>query len=197
MPAGNGERRSGERHLTLFRVGSFLVEGRRELCLIKNISAGGMLIHAYCHLSSGTPLTIELKTGVQVSGSVSWTRDDNAGIEFDQPIDVLDILSSSAGGPRPRMPRIEVTGSAKVRFDGRVYQARLCDISQGGTKLECHAPFEVNADVVVALPGLGPHAGVIRWIEHGVVGVTFNCMLSLGELVGWLKIQREDLKRAG
>ena len=38
------ERRDGERYLTLFRVGTVMIEDRRELCLIKNISAGGMMI---------------------------------------------------------------------------------------------------------------------------------------------------------
>ena len=48
------ERRDGERHLTLFRVGSIVVEDRRELCLIKNVSAGGMLIRAYSAMIPGT-----------------------------------------------------------------------------------------------------------------------------------------------
>ena len=34
------ERRYDERYLTLFRVGSVTIDDRRELCLIKNISAG-------------------------------------------------------------------------------------------------------------------------------------------------------------
>ena len=46
-PAAEAERRDGERHMTLYRVGSIQVEDRRELCLIKNISAGGMMIRLY------------------------------------------------------------------------------------------------------------------------------------------------------
>ena len=51
------ERRDGDRYLTLFRVGTIMVEDRRELCLIKNISAGGMMIRPYCKLESGTPVS--------------------------------------------------------------------------------------------------------------------------------------------
>ena len=40
----DGDQRGGERHLTLFRVGSIIIRGRRELCLVKNISAGGAFI---------------------------------------------------------------------------------------------------------------------------------------------------------
>lgn len=60
-------RRQDERHLTLFRVGAMTVDGRRELCLIKNISEGGMKIRPFCELTEGTALTIELKTGFVVS----------------------------------------------------------------------------------------------------------------------------------
>ena len=53
-PPGPPERRAGERHLTLLRVGSLIIGDRRELCLIKNVSAGGMLIRAYCDIALGT-----------------------------------------------------------------------------------------------------------------------------------------------
>ena len=92
-PDGDGDRRDGQRHMTLYRVGSILVEDRRELCLIKNISAGGMMIRLYCPISNDTPVTVELKSGHPIGGRISWTRDQNAGIEFDQPIDVIDVLS--------------------------------------------------------------------------------------------------------
>ncbi len=67
--------------MTLYRVGSILVEDRRELCLIKNISAGGMMIRLYCSIDDGTPVTVELKSGQPISGRVGWTRDQNAGID--------------------------------------------------------------------------------------------------------------------
>jgi hypothetical protein len=57
------QRRESERHLTLLRVGALLIDGRRELCLIRNVSAGGMMIRAYSDIPVGTPLSIELKHG--------------------------------------------------------------------------------------------------------------------------------------
>ena len=114
-PKPGEERREGERHMTLYRVGSILVEDRRELCLIKNISAGGMMVRIYCPVVDGTPLTIELKSGQPIRGKVSWVKDNQVGVTFDQPVDVIDILSSSMNGPRPRMPRIETDCFATSR----------------------------------------------------------------------------------
>ena len=62
------ERRTGERHLSLLRVGSMKIGDRRELCLIKNISAGGMLIRAYCTVPLGCAVSIELKQGEPIEG---------------------------------------------------------------------------------------------------------------------------------
>lgn len=195
--AGHSDRRDGERHMTLYRVGSILVDNRRELCLIKNISAGGMMIRAYCTLAQGASLTVELKSGQPITGKIEWLRDQTAGIAFDKPIDVIEILSASMDGPRPRMPRIEAGGFANVREGANALRVAVCDISQGGVKIKCEAVLPIGADVVVTLPGLSAQRGVTRWTDHGYTGITFNRLLPLGELVCWLQGQREGLRATG
>ena len=195
--ASHPERRDGERQMTLYRVGSIMVDGRRELCLIKNISAGGMMIRAYCTLAEGATLTVELKSGQPIRGEVSWVRDQTVGIAFDQPIDVIDILSASMDGPRPRMPRIEVGGQATVREGANALRVAVCDISQGGMKIRCKTVLPTGADVVVSLPGMSAQPGMTRWTANGYTGITFNRLLPLSELVCWLQDQREGLRAAG
>ncbi len=192
----NRERRDDKRHLTLFRVGAITVEGRRELCLIKNISAGGMKIRPYCKLEPGDRLTVELKTGTTASGRVAWVDSGNAGVEFDEAVDVLDILATSQDGPRPRMPRIEVNCFATVREGARNYRMRVVDVSQGGLKLESAVVLPQGSDIVVTLPAFMPQPGVTRWCDDGFVGVTFNRLLSLSELVDWLRILRDEAQAA-
>lgn len=196
-PDTQSDGHDGERHMTLYRVGSIMLGGRRELCLIKNISAGGMTIRAYCTLIEGTPLSIELKCGQPIHGKVSWLRDQTVGIAFDDPINLIEILSASMDGPRPRMPRIEVSGHATIRDGANALRVQVCDISQGGVKIKCDAVLPTGADVVVSLPGLAPQPGVIRWTDHGHTGITFNRLLPLSELVCWLQDQREGLRAAG
>jgi len=190
------ERRDGERHLTLFRVGSITIGDRRELCLIKNISAGGMMIRAYCPIAQGTPLSIELKSGQPVTGKVSWVRDQNIGVAFDAPVDVIEILSASADGPRPRMPRVEVDCIATVRDGANVHRLRACDISQGGLKLAGEPPLEHGCDLSVTLPGLEPQPAALRWRQDGHLGIGFNRLIPLAELVDWLQGVRDQLRAA-
>ena len=195
-PKKQSDRREGERHMTLYRVGSMLVENRRELCLIKNISAGGMMVRLYCSVAEGTPVTIELKSGQPFHGRVSWARDQQAGVTFDEPIDVIDILSASMSGPRPRMPRIETDCHATLREGANALRVKVCDISQGGVKIACETIVPRGADVVVSLPGIEPQRGIACWVEDGFIGITFNRLIPLGQLVAWLQGQREAQRSA-
>lgn len=193
-PPAPVERREGERTLTLFRVGSLMIGDRRELCLIKNISAGGMLIRAYCRIAAGTRVSVELKCGESVAGAARWIEGDTVGVEFDELIDVVELLATSMEGPRPRMPRIEVDCAAWIREGADVHRVDAVDVSQGGLKIASERPFAVGGDVVVTLPGLPAVAGIVRWHDAGSFGVTFNKVLPLPLLVGWLHEQRERLR---
>jgi hypothetical protein len=196
QPSPGLDRRGGERHLTLFRVGAMLVQGRRELCLIKNISAGGMMLRVYCPLQEGVPLTVELKTGQPLLGRVSWVKDHLVGFTFAEPVDVLAILSSDDSGPRPRMPRIEVKTSAYVREGASVWRMHCTDISQGGIRVDTAASLIPDADVVVTLAGMPPQRATVRWAAQGSAGISFNTPLPLSELVDWLRSQRDAARAA-
>jgi hypothetical protein len=196
-PAASEQRRDGDRHLTLYRVGSIIIDQRRELCLIKNISAGGMMIRAYCTMREGMPLAIELKSGLPIRGKVSWVCGLNVGVAFDEPIDVIEILSAPMEGPRPRKPRIEVDCFVTVREGATTHRTRACDISQGGIKLDTLTVLPRDTDVVVTLPGLGPTAGVVRWVDETFCGITFNQLVALPQLVNWLQDQRGGFRATG
>lgn len=185
-PPRESNRRTGERHLTLFRVGSIVVGDRRELCLVKNISAGGALIRAYCALEPETPVQVELKERQPLAGRVTWIRGSDAGIAFDEQVDVVELLRVTSDGPRPRMPRIEVSCVGFVREGAILHRALLHNISQGGVSVETANPLTVGGDVTVSLPGLAPQGAVVRWNDGSRYGVTFNSVLPLAGLVEWL-----------
>jgi hypothetical protein len=189
------ERRKGERYLSLLRVGALLIDGRQELCLVRNVSAGGMLIRPYSPVALGTVVTIELKHGETVSGVVKWIEDGLVGISFDAPIDVVALLASSAEGPQPRMPRIELGCTAWVREDADIHRTRTVNISQGGMCVEGSAELRIDADVIVSLAGLGPIAGVVKWQEAERYGIGFNRVLAVNELMDFLRQQQRLANR--
>ena len=191
------ERRSEERFLSLLRVGALRIGRRRELCLIRNISAGGMMIRPYSDIESGTRVSVELKHGDSVSGIAQWTERGFVGITFDEPIDVLALLSASGMETQPRMPRIEIDCLATVREGADVHRSRTCNISQGGICVRISADLRIGAHVVVSLPGLVPSGGVVKWRDDDNYGIGFNRVFPVSELMAFLQEKRNgERKRA-
>jgi hypothetical protein len=186
------DRRSSERDIKILRVGTIVVDGRRELCMIRNISAGGVMAHVYSQLTPGQRVSIELKTSHPVSGRVVWTRGGNAGIQFDTSVDVAELLAAPQGvdnGWRPRTPRVEIDRMATLRAGARTCWVHARDISQSGVKIEAEADDAPAAgeEVVITLEGFRPLAGVVRWSADGACGINFNGLIPFGDLIDWLK----------
>lgn len=180
-------RRTDGRHMTLFRVAALITPQGRELCLLKNISAGGALVRAYSELTENQKVDLELKERHAIAGQISWVQGSDAGIRFDRNINVIELLTVSATGAKPRMPRVEVRAFAFVRQGASLHRAVVNNVSQGGLNAECSADLVIGGDVTISLPGLPPQQATIRWGHHGSYGITFNVVLGLPILVEWLR----------
>jgi len=197
MAPAQPDRRQGDRYVSLLRVGALIIEGRRELCLIRNISAGGMMIRPYSTIPAGTRVSVELKHGESLSGIAQWSDKGLVGVSFEAAIDVLELLSPTGTEARPRMPRIELSCSTRLRHDGHVGVGRVVNISQGGICVTTTAMLPVDADVIVTLPGLAAAAGVVKWAEGDQYGIGFNRVFPIDELMAFLREQqRDELKQA-
>ena len=184
------ERRADERLIKILRVGTLIVDGRRELCLIRNVSAGGVMAHVYSTLNRGQRVTVELKATQPIPGQVVWVDDTNVGIQFDTAVDVAELLANPQvldNGWRPRTPRVEIDRMATLRAGARTYWVHARDISQSGVKVECDHPPAADTEIVVALEGLRPLPGIVRWSNDNACGIAFNQLIPFGELIDWLK----------
>jgi len=184
------ERRQRTRHLTILRVGVLIGPAGRELCLIRNISAGGLMAHVYsCHVP-GEAVAVELRTDEPVPGRTLWADESNIGIQFDAPIDVEAMLAGNnplENGWQQRMPRVEIDRLATVRAGARLYGVNTCDISQGGVKIETDEPLAAGEEVVITMDRFRPVAGLVRWSQEGLSGIAFNQVIPFRELMGWLR----------
>jgi hypothetical protein len=152
-------------------------------------SALGLLDGAARILSPGAPLIMY----------GPWLKDDMptapSNLAFDQPIDVVALLTSPGNGPQPRMPRIELNCAAWVREDADIHRTRTINISQGGICVEGDSPLTVDADVIVSLAGLGPIAAHVKWQEGYRHGIKFNRVLAVNELMAFLRQQQRFTNR--
>jgi len=189
------DRRQGERYVSLLRVGALIIDGRRELCLIRNVSAGGMMIRPYSAIEPGAFVCVKLTHGETMSGIAQWSDNGLVGISFGSAIDVLALLSPTGSEARPRMPRIELNCSARLHHQGESALAQVVNISQGGICLSTRTYLSLDGDVVVTLSGLAPVAGVVKWTDGDQYGIGFNRAFPVKELMRFLRDQQQDQQR--
>jgi PilZ domain-containing protein len=184
------DRRNSTRHLKILRVGTLVANGRRELCLIRNISAGGVMAHVYSTFDIDQEVSVALKSNHLLNGKVAWIREGNIGIAFDELIDVEEMLSNASlteNGWLPRMPRVEVDWLATVRAGAKITWVTVRDISQGGVKFESDTPVQPGQQVTLTIDRFRSIPGMLRWYEEGHGGISFNEPVPFSELMSWLR----------
>lgn len=186
------ERRSDEqRYVSIFRAGKMSRCGHEELCVLRNISAGGAMIAHNSDLQVGEPIALNMRLDEQLDAEVVWVKGDRCGVQFATAVDLPKFLAGHTAGPKPRPPRLR-TDIAVTLFAGKVeHRATLRDISQAGACLAVDdrtLPREVEFRVV--LEGLGTFRAIACWRRSGFVGVNFASTLQMWPLNDWVRARR-------
>lgn len=189
------DQRADERFTTLFRVARVvLADGAQHLCLIRNISAGGLMLETYAPFDAGTVVRIEPKGSEPVNGRICWVRDRNAGVAFDAPINVGDYLhphQMNAARETPRGPRLMVGRRARLRMGVMWHLVEVIDLSQKGAKIRSDLPMELDAGVELMIERLAPLSGRVRWIKEDRIGIEFSSAIALADLAEWARTLAE------
>lgn len=186
------ERRAQKRHIALLRVGLLHADGTGDLCVVKNVSASGLSARVYRELAIGEQVQIEFRSGELLNGSVVWARNWDIGIAFSEPIDLDSLLASrwvTEPDRRRNLPRVELSCRGRLSRGVESHGILLQDISQGGARVQVGKPVEPG-NVVLSLPDLPPVAGVVRWANSTLAGISFNECISFETLARWIQAQR-------
>ena len=194
------ERREGQRHISVLRVGRMVHDGRDQLCIVRNVSAGGMMIEAARLPAIGTAITVELRSDKRLAASVRWNRGQEAGIMFDTPVDLAWLLKEERQSilrTQPRAPRFSRAGHARVIGTECVDEGAITNISINGVGIRTTVPFAREEPVVVALEGLGAAHASVRWSRAGETGLKLARPLSYRALAEWLEVRALEQEQLG
>lgn len=183
------ERRSHNRYKTVLRVAKLSASDARGLCVIRNVSPGGMLIDVHSSFEPGEAVTIELSDERQIAGRIAWQQQGLTGIQFNERVDIDVILAKPtklSDGKSPRLPRLEVQSPAKVQHEGRTIAAEMRDVSQRGAKLRSDEAFARDARLLILVPGLGQLQATVRWSDDDSFGVAFGEIVPINDLMEWI-----------
>ncbi len=180
--------------LEMLETGALFHGSARELCFVRKISGGGAVLHVDSVLEIGERLELELMSGQSLQGVVAWRRGSEAGLRFDEPLDVFAIIARnlvSQAGERRRMPRIELRCAGRLESPAGSEAIATRDISQGGARIETKLPLESEQNARLTLDGFLPIQAVVRWCDGGMAGLAFTPELGWQELMPWLKERRD------
>lgn len=189
------ERRSGTRHMSILRVGKISQDGHDQLCIVRNISAGGLMIGCNRPPKPDQRVIVELRSDKQMPGIVRWTRDGASGIQLDSPINVEAVLREERNPLlriRPRAPRFMRRGTVKLIGEGDPVLGDIIDISIGGLSCRPERPMRRGEPVVASIQGLAATTAEIRWTKGDVTGVRFEKPLPWRAFGDWLDVAPRD-----
>jgi hypothetical protein len=180
----SGEQRQGHRYTLLLRAAKLVTRAGEFLCLVRDVSDGGLKARLFHPLELRETCEIELGSGGRIALECAWQRGGQAGFRFMQgPIEVHRLIDESGPFPKRHLRlRLNRPLPIRVTSNGLAEAGQLCDISQHGgaiavdRRLPLHAQVRIDA---VELPAL--HARVC-WRRGGMHGLVFQESFRLDEL---------------
>lgn len=190
------DRRGSERYVTVLKVGRATVDGHEQLCLVRNMSRDGAKLDLYREVHENQKITIELRSDRVVTGTVRWVGDRAAGIQFDEPVDVGDMLQGrptrSVLRKLPRAPRFPAKARVQLEHDDGVIAGEIVNVSLHGLCIRSSDKARVDDHVVARVSGLPPRSASIRWIRQGMIGLHFDMPVAFSDLARWLETHQPD-----
>lgn len=175
---------------TAFDAALLIAPEGQFACSLEKLTTVGATLCLSADLAPGDTITLELSNGQGIPGRMEWVTDGEAGILFDQPIDVIGTIARNLAAlpaDRRHMPRVELRQTVAIRHDGRVWHGGTRNISQGGLGIDSTLDLKRDDHVQLTLDGLRPLNGVVRWARGRQAGIAFDEDLGWQTLMPWLR----------
>lgn len=183
------DRRAGPRALSILRVARVVWDELDQLCVVRNISPGGIMFECLHAPAEGQTLLVELRSDKRMTGEVRWVHEGKVGLQFDREINVEQMLREDRSPllrVRPRPPRFARRGEMRLIAGGETIPAQIVDISILGARCRPELPVRSGEPVVAALDGVGATNAEVRWVHGDLTGVRFEKPLPWKPFQLWL-----------
>lgn len=170
------ERRATDRYRSVLTAGRIVIDGRDCFCLVRNVSAGGLMIEMATPPGAGDRVLIETAGLPPCGATVIWREGRLVGLEFEtrQDVEIICRRGVADAGLIVRGPRFRSDRVAEFVADGRNSVVEVVNISIGGAKLRGATGIAVNVlgRLIMGKP-MPALAGSVRWTVGEEVGFRF------------------------
>ena len=159
-------------------------------CAIRKISPLGAAISVEQVGTAGDHVAIELASGQRCAATVDWLRGDDAGLRFDEPIDIFALINRNLvaqAAERRALPRIELRFGARLKWGEHSAAAMTRNISARGMQVEGDHLPPVGTYCAIHLEGLSLPPCEVVWRSSTLAGFEFFEELSWASIIPWVK----------
>lgn len=176
------DRRTAPRVTVIIRPGKLIADGREFLCVVRDVSEGGVKVRLFHPLPDHRKLEIEFDNGERYSLRMVWQNGDLAGFHFVDDVDVARLIATHADSHPRRQPRLAVEIEAQLCSSSLRVPVILRDISQRGASIDCPGWLMIDELVRIECDVFPTLHAKVRWRRPPRYGLVFEQTFQLEEL---------------
>jgi PilZ domain len=176
------DQRSDNRVSLLLRAGKLIAEQGEFLCIVRDVSAGGVKVKLLHDLPQARSFDLELANGESYPLELVWQNEGNAGFRFlERPIDLVTVVDEPSRFPKSGI-RLRLEMPISIKLGAELHSAKLCDLSQHGAQIEIEPGLAIGQRVSLCAKGFAELESRVRWRRRGAHGLVFQRGFRLDEL---------------
>jgi hypothetical protein len=151
----------------------------------RNISDAGVMLHAHLPLDIGEQVTVSPTEQFAIAGTVVWQNQRCCGIQFERPIDCMELLRTGAEHKRVDRRcsvRLTATRLATTYSERGIRAVKVVDVSHKGMGLAHDGGLARDMLLRLILETGVEREARVRWSRHGQAGIRLLEPLSCDEL---------------
>lgn len=178
------EARVSQRFTLLIRAAKLVTSQGEFACVLRDVSETGLCVRLFHRVPFGDPVELHMPGGGIYELRFIWERDNEAGFEFTQNVDIARLVNEAGSYPK-RGLRLGVFFPIKLRTLSGNYEGVVENLSQQGARFESDGLFAIDQTLTLESPEAGGEffdiRSKVRWRRDQEYGVVFENTLSLRE----------------
>ncbi|MBV7265428.1 PilZ domain-containing protein [Erythrobacter ani] len=172
--------RDSPRFTLLVRAAKLVGPQGEFVCVIRDVSETGVSVRLFHEIPQGETLELQMPGGGAYPIRPVWARDNQAGFEFLQRVDIAQLIHEAAEYPK-RGLRVGVCFPVAMTSLDRTCEGIVENLSQQGAKIECNQLFAIDQALLIHGEDFAEVRAKVRWRRNSHYGLVFDDTLTLGE----------------
>jgi len=178
------EGRVAPRFSLLIRAAKIVSSHGEFVCVVRDVSETGVAVRLFHGVPTGDPLELHMPGGGVYEMRTIWERENEAGFEFVEPIDVERIIHEIGEFPK-RGLRLGLYFPITIKTLTGSCEAVVENVSQQGARFETDETFAIDQNLRIACDegglALKDLRAKVRWRKGNSYGVVFDDTMTLSD----------------